>query len=150
MLATEISDPGIGLVTVTRVKVTADLSLARVYWTLMGGPAERKQTTKALRRAAPYLRHLLAGRMSLRRVPEVAFTYDEGVAAQDRVEQLIQQIHQEDAERQAAIEPARGAAEAENASDTTPDPGERSADRGQDGSEPEAGAGADETPEPKA
>jgi ribosome-binding factor A len=125
MLATEISDPGIGLITVTRVKVTPDLSLARVYWTIMGSPADRKQTAKALRRAAPYLRHLLAGRMSLRRVPEVTFTFDEGVAAQDRVEQLIQQIHQEDAERQAAVEPTPGEATAPEvaaeADDETPE-----------------------------
>ena len=79
ILSTEISDPGIGLVTVTRVKVTPDLSLARVYWTIIGSPADRKQTTKALRRAAPYVRHLLAGRMTLRRVPEVTFMFDEEV-----------------------------------------------------------------------
>ena len=36
MLSTEVRDPGVGLVTVTRVKVTADLSLARVYWTVLG------------------------------------------------------------------------------------------------------------------
>ena len=41
-------DPGVGLVTVTRVKVTADLSLARIYWTMIGDPAERKKTAKAL------------------------------------------------------------------------------------------------------
>ena len=41
--------PGVGLVTVTRVKVTPDLSLARIYWTIMGDAAERKKTAKALR-----------------------------------------------------------------------------------------------------
>jgi hypothetical protein len=44
ILATEVADPGVGLVTVTRVKVTPDLSLARVYWTLLGDDAERKRT----------------------------------------------------------------------------------------------------------
>ena len=52
ILSTEVADPGVGLVTVTRVKVTADLSLARVYWTAMGDATERKQTAKALARAA--------------------------------------------------------------------------------------------------
>ena len=36
ILATEVADPGIGLITVTRVKVTPDLSLARIYWTIDG------------------------------------------------------------------------------------------------------------------
>jgi ribosome-binding factor A len=99
ILSTEVADPGIGLVTVTRVKVTPDLSLARVYWTLMGDQAERKKTQKALARAASYVRHLLSTRMSLRRAPEVVFTFDQAVTAQDRVEQILQDLKQEEALR---------------------------------------------------
>ncbi|HET9703010.1 MAG TPA: 30S ribosome-binding factor RbfA [Vicinamibacterales bacterium] len=99
MLATEVRDPGVGLVTVTRAKVTADLSLARIYWTILGDTAERKKTAKALERAAPYVRHLLSERLTLRRSPEVKFIFDESVAAQDRIEQIIQEIHAEDAAR---------------------------------------------------
>jgi ribosome-binding factor A len=99
MLSTEVRDPGVGLVTVTRAKVTADLSLARVYWTILGDAAERKKTAKALERATPFVRHLLAERLTLRRSPEVKFIFDESVAAQDRIEQIIQEIHAEDAAR---------------------------------------------------
>ena len=99
MLATEVRDPGVGLVTVTRAKVTADLSLARVYWTIMGEAAERQKTAKALERAAPFIRHLLSERLTLRRSPEVKFIFDESVAAQDRIERIIQEIHAEDAAR---------------------------------------------------
>ena len=99
ILSTEVADPGIGLVTVTRVKVTPDLSLARVYWTLMGDQAERKKTQKALTRAASYVRHLLSTRMSLRRSPEVVFTFDQAVTAQDRVEQILQELKQEEEAR---------------------------------------------------
>lgn len=106
MLATEVSDPGVGLVTVTRVKVTADLSLARIYWTIIGDAAERKKTDKALKRTIPYLRHLLASRMTLRRVPELTFQFDESVAAQDRIERILQELHQEDAKRAAESEAA--------------------------------------------
>jgi ribosome-binding factor A len=99
MLATEVRDPGVGLVTVTRAKVTADLSLARIYWTILGDAAERKKTAKALERATPFIRHLLAERLTLRRAPEVKFQFDESVAAQDRIEQIIQELHVEDASR---------------------------------------------------
>ena len=105
ILSTEVADPGIGLVTVTRVKVTADLSMARIYWTLLGDQTERKKTQKALMRAAPYVRHLLSQRMSLRRSPEVVFTYDQSVAAQDRVEQILQELKQEEANRAAPDAP---------------------------------------------
>lgn len=96
MLATEVADPGIGLVTITRVKVTADLSLARVYWTMLEDDAKaRKETVKALTRTAPFLRHLLSQRLTLRRTPEIKFQYDESVAAQDRIEKIIQDLHAE-------------------------------------------------------
>jgi ribosome-binding factor A len=106
ILSTEVADPGIGLVTVTRVKVTPDLSLARVYWTLLGDQAERKKTQAALTRAAAYVRHLLSTRMSLRRSPEVIFTYDQSVAAQDRVEQILQELKQEEENRTSPDAPA--------------------------------------------
>jgi ribosome-binding factor A len=115
ILATELADPGVGLVTVTRVKVTPDLSLARVYWTTLGDVAQRKQTAKALARAAAYVRHLLSTRMTLRRSPEVQFLFDRSVAAQDRVEQILHEIKQEEAARQAG-EPGSSNASSEDAS----------------------------------
>ena len=121
MLATEVRDPGVGLVTVTRAKVTGALSLARIYWTIMGDAAERKKTAKALARAVPYIRHLLSQRLTLRRAPEVQFLFDQSVGAQDRIEQIIQELHAEEAARKSA-EPeaaeAPGADEAPEAGDT--------------------------------
>jgi ribosome-binding factor A len=112
ILQTEVADPGVGLVTVTRVKVTPDLSLARVYWSLLGDAAERKKTAAALKRAAPFVRHLLAERLTLRRVPEVQFLFDEGLAAHARVEEILHELHEEEAARAAGAAPeaADGAA----------------------------------------
>ena len=96
ILATEVSDPGVGLVTITRVKVTADLSLARVYWTVLG---EGKERTDDRRRRSTarcrFLRHLLSQRLTLRRAPELKFQYDESVAAHDRIERIIHELHVE-------------------------------------------------------
>ena len=113
ILSTEVADPGVGLVTVTRVKVTPDLSLARIYWTTMGDTAQQKQTAKALSRAASYVRRLLSSRMTLRRSPEVQFIFDQSVAAQDRVEQILREIHEEEAARQAEVQPDPAAADDE-------------------------------------
>jgi ribosome-binding factor A len=99
ILSTEVADPGVGLVTVTRVKVTADLSLARIYWTTLGDAAQRKQTAKALSRAAGFVRHLLSERLTLRRAPEVQFLFDQSVAAQDRVEQILHELKQDEIAR---------------------------------------------------
>jgi len=67
----------------------------------MGDAAQRKRTAKALARAAPYVRHLLSTRMTLRRSPEVQFLFDQSVAAQDRVEQILRELHDEAAARDA-------------------------------------------------
>jgi ribosome-binding factor A len=117
ILATEVADPGVGLVTVTRVKVTPDLSLARVYWTIMGDAAQRKETTKALARAAGFVRRLLSQRITLRRSPEVTFLFDQSVAAQDRVEQILYELKQEAAARETAAPDAPDAPDAPVASD---------------------------------
>ena len=121
ILSTEVADPGVGLVTVTRVKVTPDLSLARVYWTILGDEAERKKTQKALMRAAAYVRHLLSTRMSLRRSPEVTFTFDQAVADQNRVEEILFELKQQEAARQAEAAEAADAAPAASDAAQAPD-----------------------------
>ncbi len=99
LLARAVHDPGIGFVTLTRVKVTPDLQLARVYYTTLGNDAARRKTEQALRRATPFLRHELGRRLRLRRIPELEFFFDKSVEGQARIEQIIEEIHAADAER---------------------------------------------------
>src|SRR5262245_48047990 len=94
-----VHDPGIGFITLTRVKMSPDLQLARVFYTMMGDAAARRDTAAALERAAPFLRRHIGGRLRLRRVPELEFRFDESVAHQDRIEQILRDLHEEDAER---------------------------------------------------
>ena len=115
-----VHDPGIGFITLTRVQVTADLQLARVYYTSMGDPSARKDTAKALKRATPFFRRHVGERLQLRRVPELEFRFDESVAHQDRIEQILRDLHQEDAQRQ---DPSAGSREQDPAYHSTePDP----------------------------
>jgi ribosome-binding factor A len=94
-----VHDPGIGFITLTRVKVSPDLQLARVYYTTMGDPSARRDTARALERATPFFRRQVGGRLQLRRVPELEFRFDESVAHQDRIEQILRDLHEEDAQR---------------------------------------------------
>jgi ribosome-binding factor A len=97
MLVRDVHDPGIGFVTLTRVQVSPDLHVARVYYTSLGDDTGRKNTARALERAAPFLRRQIGGRLRLKRVPELKFVYDESIAGQDRIEQLLNELHQPDA-----------------------------------------------------
>ena len=90
----DIHDPGIGFITLTRVSVTADLQLARIYYTSLGDEKARRETSKALDRATPYMRRQVGGRLRLRRVPEFEFRFDPSVEHQDRIEQIIRDLHE--------------------------------------------------------
>lgn len=113
ILAREVHDPGIGFVTLTRVKVSPDLQVARVYYTLIGTPQVKAEAERALERATPFVRRQLGGRMRLRRVPELRFEFDRSVEHQDRIERIIQDLavernarETEGAEAPASNEPA--------------------------------------------
>jgi ribosome-binding factor A len=85
----ETSDPRLLSVTVTDVHVSPDSRHARVLVTVRGDEQERKQALRALDHAAHYLRHELASRLSLRRVPELHFEIDRLEGAEDRIEVLL-------------------------------------------------------------
>ncbi len=89
LLTRAVQDPAVGFVTVTRVKVSPDLQLARVYYTRMGTEKERRDTQRALERATPFLRRHIGTRLRLRRVPELKFHFDQSVEHQDRIERIL-------------------------------------------------------------
>ena len=92
LLTREVHDPGIGFVTVTRVQVSADLQQARVFYTVLGDEKARVNSERALERAVPFLRRQIGSRLRFKRVPELTFLYDESIAGQDRIEQLLNEI----------------------------------------------------------
>ena len=97
----QVHDPGIGFITLTRVTVSPDLQQARVYYTSLGDAQARRETARALERATPFFRRQVGSRLQLRRVPELQFRFDESVTHQDRVEQILRELHEEDAKRTA-------------------------------------------------
>ncbi|HUF46254.1 MAG TPA: 30S ribosome-binding factor RbfA [Vicinamibacterales bacterium] len=97
LIARDLHDPGVGFVTLTRVAVSPDLQLARVYYTQMGDERQRRETTRALERARPFLRRALSQRVRLRRAPDLQFHFDESVENQERIERILLDL---EAERQ--------------------------------------------------
>ncbi len=75
--------------TLTRVKVSGDLQIARVFYTTLGDERARRDTQRALDRALPFLRRQIGSRIRLRRVPELRFQFDESVERQDRIEGIL-------------------------------------------------------------
>ena len=119
MLGREVRDPGLGFLTVTRVEVSADLQHAKIYYTTLGDEKARRESARGLERASPFLRRQLAGRIRLRRAPELHFFFDESVAHQDRIEKIILDLEQERANRPPEAEAAEASA---SATDAAPEP----------------------------
>lgn len=98
LLREEVSDPRVGLVTLTRVEVSPDLGSARVLWSFLptaaAGTPERegRRTGQGLESAAPFLRRRLAEALPLRRVPELHFRYDPSLAEGSDTLRLLQEI----------------------------------------------------------
>lgn len=102
LLLHRVQDPGIGLITLTRVKVSPDLQVARIYYTAIGDDKARRETARALERAKPFLRRQIAHEIRLRRVPELHFQYDESIENQDRIEKILLDLKAEREAREGA------------------------------------------------
>lgn len=92
ILAREISDPRIGFATVTDVETVPDLSHAKVWVSLIGQPAERKATLRALAHAMPFVRRRLGTRLHLRRIPELHVELDETAQRGTRLLKLLEEL----------------------------------------------------------
>jgi ribosome-binding factor A len=95
MVAGELKDPRIGLATVTRVELSADLRHARVLVSVLGDEKAKAETLEGLSWAASYVRRELGRRLGLRRTPEVLFVLDRGLEQQIRVECLLEKLKEE-------------------------------------------------------
>ena len=92
LLVHAVTDPGIGFITITRVRTTRDLRLVRVYYTVLGDLENRVDTARALKRANSFLRREVGKRLSLRRVPIIEFKFDEAVESENRIEELLSDL----------------------------------------------------------
>jgi len=101
----DVRDPGIGFITLTRVKVSPDLQVARVFYTTLGNSKARSESAMALERATPFLRRQIGRRLRLRRVPEIEFRFDETIQHQDRIEKILRDLREEEAGRTTSSDP---------------------------------------------
>jgi ribosome-binding factor A len=95
----DLKDPRIGLVTVTRVDVTPDLSEARVYVSVLGNEKKRQATLAGLESARGVLQSRINRELSLRKTPTLSFAYDDSVERGVRMSALIDELAAELPER---------------------------------------------------
>ncbi len=100
LIQREIRDPDLGFLTVTAVRLSPDKSQAKVYFTVLpiNGQSQEHQvltTLSILNKSKGFLRSRVAARLTIRRVPEINFIFDESINEGNRIESLFTEIENE-------------------------------------------------------
>jgi ribosome-binding factor A len=106
-LAGKVRDPRLAGVVVTDVRVSRDISVARVYYTLLTGEKPTPAVGAGLQAAAGFLRSVLARELRVRHVPELRFQEDEALARGRSLEQLIDDVVRREADGGATPDDSR-------------------------------------------
>jgi len=105
LIRREVKDPRVGLITITAVSVTRDLSHAKVYFTPFAGIGDPEIALEALQHAAGYLRIQVRNQMRLRTAPELVFQLDDSLERGARLSTLIHDAVESDRSRHVEPEP---------------------------------------------
>ena len=91
-----LRDPRVGFVTVTRVELSADLHYAKVFYSVIGDQAKRKETHEALNHARGFLQRDLAKELNLRYTPHLDFYLDDSLDHSLEIDGILKEIHKEE------------------------------------------------------
>lgn len=92
----KLRDPRIkGFITITRVEVTPDLRLAKVYYSVLGDENKKKKVAYGLKSAKSFMRGFIADELKLRYAPDIMFSFDSTLEHKERVSKILDQLHRE-------------------------------------------------------
>jgi ribosome-binding factor A len=92
----EVKDPRLGLITVTRVKLSDDLKKAKIYWTVWGDEKSKEECSQGLESAKGFIKRELGKRVRIKFMPDIDFAFDEGFEYEQRISDLIKKIKKEE------------------------------------------------------
>jgi len=96
LLQKHISDPRLARATITGVKVSKDLRLAKIYFTTAGDEKSHQAAEEGFDRARGFVKRELAQRLGLRYMPDLKFFYDDSIDYAARIENLLKTVRKED------------------------------------------------------
>ena len=91
LVLNEVKDPRLGLVTIVGVRVTNDLSSAKVMFSVMGDEAQRAASLKILKGASNFMRRVLVRQLDVKIAPELHWVYDDSLDRAFRIEQVLKE-----------------------------------------------------------
>jgi ribosome-binding factor A len=91
LIQSRIKDPRVGLVTITAVRVSKDMAVAKVYYSVMGDESERQATHMGLMSARNFMRNVIGTELKLKSAPELRFVYDDSLERSIAIEQTLRE-----------------------------------------------------------
>jgi ribosome-binding factor A len=89
LLRFETKDPGLADVSVTVVELSRDLSVAKIYFSLLNPDADPALALDGLKRASGFLRSKLGSALTVRHIPELRWVHDDSIAHAAEISRLI-------------------------------------------------------------
>ena len=88
----KLRDPRIGFITITGVRVSPDLRVAKVFYSTLASGEERRDVQKGLEAAKGFIRREVTARVQLRVSPEIYFVFDESIVEGDKIDRLLREV----------------------------------------------------------
>lgn len=92
IIAKEVKDPRLGMISITDVNVSRDLSWAKVYYSQLGSEEERANTLEGLNKAKGFVRTELSKRLRVRHTPEIIFQFDPSLEQGAKMDALLRTL----------------------------------------------------------
>jgi len=96
LLNKSIHDPRLKRATITSVKMSADLKLARVYFAIYGDDKKSEDAARGFESARGFIKRILAPKLGLRYMPDLKFFYDDSFDYGSHIDQLLEKIKTDD------------------------------------------------------
>lgn len=92
ILLTDVKDDRLRYVIITKATVTKDLSIATIYYTVLGNDVQKASTSDNLEEAKGFIRSTLGKRIAIRKIPELKFKYDDSLEYGSKIDSILKDL----------------------------------------------------------
>ena len=92
----EVSDPRASFITVTRVKLSPDITSGKIYYSVLGSEADKSKAAHMLESAGGFIQRQIGRVLSMRRMPHLRWVYDQTLEKADEIDKLIKEARERD------------------------------------------------------
>lgn len=93
IILSEVKDDRLKFVTITKVSLTNDLSIATVYYSVLGNEDQIEATSKNLLEAKGFIKSSLSKTLEIRKIPDLRFKYDDSLKYGEKIEKILKDLN---------------------------------------------------------